>query len=265
MKALLLLFALLACTPANATERILALSPHACEILHAIGADDGVVGISEYCDYPASFKNKPVIADYSRVFVESALRLKPTMVVAPHAALKGLSQIKKHGVQIVITHPASLHDIFEDTERIGRLTGHAAQAHHLVQSLKQRLKKIQANIGSRKRAFFEVWGDPLMTEAGRSFITEVLSAAGADNVFAARNVETMRLNVEAVLRAKPEMIIIPSKSGRIDGRIAFWKQWLPDVPVIAVNPDMVSRPGPRIIDGIEALQRQLQRQQDRTP
>jgi len=258
MKTLLMLFTLLACSSASAAERLLALSPHACEILHAIGAGDEVVGISEYCDYPDSFKSKPEIANYSRLFVEAAMRLKPTTIVAPHAGLKGLSQMKKHGVHAIITHPETLNDIFEDTERIGQLTGHAAQAHLLVQSLKQRLKNIQAHIGNRKRVFFEVWSDPLMTEAGRSFITEVLAAAGGDNVFAGNDVETMRLNVEAVVRAAPETIVIPTRSGNIHDRILFWQQWLPDAHVIAVNPDLVSRPGPRIIDGIAALQQQME-------
>jgi len=263
VKSLLLLLTLFGFTSTCAAERILALSPHACEILHAIGAADEVVGISEYCDYPDSFKEKPVIANYSRLFVEAAMRLKPTMIVAPNTALKGLLQMEKQGSQIIITHPATLNDIFEDTERIGQLTGHISQAHKLVQTLKHRLKTIQMHIEIRKRVFFEVWSNPLMTEAGRSFITEVLAAAGGDNVFADNDVETMRLNVEAVVRAKPEIIVIPTRSGNINDRILFWKQWLPDARVIAVNPDMVSRPGPRIIDGIASLQQQLQ--QDRIP
>ncbi len=261
MKALLLLLTMFACTSAHASGRILALSPHACEMLYAIGAAAEVVGISEYCDYPDSFKEKPVIANYSRLFVEAAMRLNPTMIVAPSAALKGLSQMEHQGSQIIISHPATLNDIFEDTERIGQLVGHAAQARELVLSLKHRLKSIQMHIGSRKRVFFEVWSDPLMTEAGRSFITEVLAAAGGDNVFAGNDVETMRLNVEAVVRAAPEVIVIPSRSGKINDRADFWKQWLPNVRVIAVNPDLVSRPGPRIIDGIARLQQQLQQHQ----
>jgi len=263
VKSLLLLLALFGFTSTCAAERILALSPHICEILHAIGAADEVVGISEYCDYPDSFKKKPVIANYSRLFVEAAMRLKPTMIVAPNIALKGLLQMEKQGSQIIITHPATLNDIFEDTERIGQLAGHIGQAHELVQTLKHRLKNIQMHVGSRKLVFFEVWSDPLMTEAGRSFITEVLAAAGGDNVFAGNDIETMRLNVEAVVRAAPEVIVIPSRSGKINDRVLFWKQWLPNVRVIAINPDLVSRPGPRIVDGIAALQQQFQ--QDRIP
>jgi len=100
-----------------------------------------------------------------------------------------------------------------------------------------------------------------MTEAGQSFVTEVLDAAGGDNVFAGNDIETMRLNVEAVIRAEPEVIVIPSRNGKINDRIVFWKRWLPDVRVIAVNPDLISRPGPRIIDGIATLQRQFRQVQ----
>jgi len=261
MKTLFFLLALFGATSACATERILALSPHACEILYAIGAADEVVGISEYCDYPGSFKNKPVVANYSRVFVEAALRLKPSIIVAPQGALKGLSLMESRGSRIFITHPTTLNDIFEDTERIGQLIGHSGQAHEVVRRLKHRLKNIRMHIGKRKRVFFEVWSNPLMTEAGQSFVTEVLDAAGGDNVFAGNDVETMRLNVEAVIRAEPEVIVIPSRNGKINDRIVFWKRWLPNVRVIAVNPDLISRPGPRIIDGIATLQQQFRQVQ----
>jgi len=67
----------------------------------------------------------------------------------------------------------------------------------------------------------------------------------------------MRINVEAVLRAKPEVILIPSKSGDIHGRRVFWKKWLKGVRVISVNPDLISRPGPRLVHGVKELRRKL--------
>ncbi|GAV19617.1 iron complex transport system substrate-binding protein [Mariprofundus micogutta] len=240
-----------------AGERILALSPHACEMLYAIGAGDEVVGVSEYCDFPDAVKNRPVIANYSRLYHEAALRLKPTLLIASNASLKGLETARQHGALIVVTHPENLQDIFDDLHRLGEQTGHASQATLLVGQLQTRLAEIKAKTDTRHRVFFEVWSDPLMTEAGNSFITQVLDAAGGDNVFSGNNVETMRVNIEAVIRAKPAVIIIPNRSGNIESRKAFWKQWLPTAYVIAINPDLISRPSPRIVEGIAQLQQQL--------
>ena len=256
---LLLLLASFTAGSAWAEERILALSPHACELLYAIDAGAEVVGVSAYCDYPEAVKKMPVIANYSRLFSEASLRLSPTLVIASNPGLKGLQQLEQYGVRVIVTHPESLQDIFDDLIRLGEQTGHEQQADRLVAQMRERLAAVQGRTTKRLRVFFEVWSDPLMTEAGGSFITHVLSAAGGDNVFAENRAETMRLNVESVVRANPEVIIIPSRSGDIEARKIFWREWLPDARVIAINPDLVSRPGPRIIDGIVQLQQQLSR------
>ena len=240
-----------------AEQRILALSPHACELLYALDAGIDVVGVSAYCDYPEAVKNKPVIANHLRLFSEASLRLNPTLIVTSNSTLKGVQKLEQHGVRVIVSHPENLQDIFEDLIRIGKQINHERLATKLVGQMQKRLVAVQNRTTKRMRVFFEVWSDPLMTEAGGSFITQVLSAAGGDNVFAENHSETMRLNVESVVRANPEVIIIPSRSGNIESRKIFWEQWLPDARVIAINPDFVSRPGPRIIDGIVQLQQQL--------
>jgi len=257
MKYLFAVLMLCSVSTAWAEQRILALSPHACEMLAAIGAGNEVVGVSQYCDYPDSFKDKPVIANYSRLFVEPALRLKPSLIVASNATLKGLQKMKTHAVAIAVTHPQSFDDIFNDLQRLGKLVGREQQATRLVEAMRLRLQQLRGQVKKRQRVFFEVWSDPLMTEAGRSFITQILKAAGADNVFAEADVETMRVNIEAVLRAAPDVIVIPTRDGDIEDRILFWQQWLPTARLITVNPDLVSRPGPRVIDGVVSLQQQL--------
>lgn len=258
MKPLFLLLLLCCQVPAAwAGERILALAPHICEMLAAIGAGDEVVGISQYCDYPESLQHKPVIANYGRLFTEAALRLDPSMIVTFNPALTGLADLEQRGSRIVESHPQTVGDIFADMERLGRLTGHAGQAEQVIGRMRAELAAMRAAEQQPVRVFFEVWSDPLMTEGGKSFITEVLKEAGGENVFADRDTESMRLNVESVVRANPEIIVIPSRSGDIGSRVEFWRRWLPQVRVVAVDPDIVSRPGPRIVEGIAALRQQF--------
>jgi len=257
MKFLLLLIFLFLPAVATAGERILALSPNACEMLFAIGAGADVVGVGAYCDHPEEAGKLPRVADARRIFVESALRLHPTLIVTADRQIKGLKVLEKQGVRIDVTHPHHVFDIFVDMQRLGRLTGHEKQANDVTEKLEQRFNAVQTKYERPVPVFFEVWSNPLMTQGRNSFITEVIEMAGGHNVFADAPLETMRINIEAVVRTKPEVVVIPSTSGDIGARRRFWHKWLKNVRVIAVNPDLVSRPGPRLVDGVEILKKQL--------
>ncbi|MDQ6958420.1 MAG: helical backbone metal receptor [Mariprofundaceae bacterium] len=242
---------------ANAAERILVLSPAACEMLFAMGAGSEVVGVSDYCDFPERTKHLPHVANARQIFVEPALRLAPTLIVASNMHLQGLESLKRDGIRILLTHPRHISDVFLDMRRLGIATGHKRKAEKLVKALERELHVMKSHQARRIPVFFEAWSDPLMTQGGKSFVTEVIETAGGHNVFAGMDLESMRINIEAVLRAKPAVIVIPSKSGDIRNRRAFWHKWLNGVRVISINPDLISRPGPRLVLGVKELQRKL--------
>ncbi len=245
--------------PATAAERILALSPHACEILYAIGAGDEVVGAVDYCDYPEAATHLPRVGSYTGINLEAALRLKPTMAIISGTSQQQ-AQLQSLGMRVVRSAPQSVADVLVDIRRLGRLTGHARQANALADNMQQRLDRL-ANIkqGRPERVFYEIWSDPLQTVGGTGFINDLLQRAGLINVFVSIPLETPRINIEAVLHAGPDVIIIPSEHRDVVARTRFWKQWLgSDIRVIVVNPDLMHRPGPRLIDGLELLQKKLQ-------
>jgi len=252
--------ALYLCLPgiqAHASERILALSPAACEMLFTIGAGNDVVGAADYCNFPEAVRQLPYVANARQIFVEPALRANPTLIVAADRHIEGLKTLEERGFRIVVTHPRHFSDIFADIRHLGILTGHKKQAEHVATALEKRLKTAQSKHSHHIPVFFEVWSDPLMTQGKESFITEVIEAAGGRNVFAAIPLETIRVNIEAVLRAKPDVIVVPSTSGDIRKRRVFWHQWLKNVRVVAMNPDIISRPGPRLVHGVEILHQKL--------
>jgi len=244
---------------AMAAERILALSPHVCEILYAIGAGDEVVGGVDYCDYPEAAKHLPRVGNYTGINLEAALMLKPTMAVISGTSTQQ-GQLEALGIRVIRSAPQSVDDVLADIHRLGQLTGHARQAKALVKSMQQRLDKLlRSRADNPVKVFYEVWHDPLQTVGGKGFINDLLQRAGLNNVFASIPLETPRINTEAVLHAAPDVIIIPSEHRDIAARKRFWKQWLGEsVRIIVVNPDLMHRPGPRIIDGMEALQQALE-------
>jgi len=241
-------------------HRILALTPHACEMLYAIGAEQQLVGGVAYCDYPAAALKLPRIGSYNRVNVEAALRLKPDVAVVMSRNVTGVTQLEAMGVRIVVSNPAGFDGLFSDLLMIGELTNHQVQAGELVTQLRRRLQRVRTMPRSDTPVFYEVWYDPLLTAGGPSFISDLIHEAGGRNVFAKLNVETPHVNVEAVARAKPALIVIPLEQRNVAERRTFWEHWLGkgNVHFVAINPDLLHRPGPRLMDGLEALQKALQ-------
>ena len=247
-------------SPAFAGERILALAPHICEILYAIGAGKDVVGAVSYCDYPDAARQLPRIGAYNRINVEAALALQPTMAIVLDMQTPGIKQLQALGVKIIQSYPKSVDEVIGDIRRLGQLTGHQQQASQLAGDLQRRLDQLQAQ-STQIPVFYEIWAKPLLTAGKHTFIDDVLSELGLHNVFGHVELEAPRVNIEAVIAANPKVIIIPSEKRDVKERTAFWHKWLgKDIRVITVNPDLIHRPGPRLLDGMEHLNQALKQE-----
>ncbi len=256
----LLITAILLLLPLHANaERILALSPHACEILAAIGAVNDIVGTVEYCDYPESVTRLPKVGSYNRIQVESAMLLKPTLAVVMNDGTKAVKKLRKLGVRVIVSNPTTISDMLLEIKRLGSFSGHVQEAEMLVKRLTQRLSDLDVMKARRKiPVFYEIWFDPLIAAGGGSRIHDVLNRAGLENVFAELPMEGPKVNVEAVLRAAPEVIIVPTENRNVAEREKFWKQWLgEDITVISVHADLLHRPTPRLLDGLEELMKKI--------
>ena len=257
MRLLLIALLLWPTVSARAAERILALAPHACEILFAVGAGERVVGGVDYCDFPEEARHLPRVGSYAGINAEAALRLRPDAAIVMSRNVKGVAALESAGIPVVASNPDSLEAVFSDMLRMGRLAGREARAKALVGRLKQRLAAVRARVHRHVRVFYELWFDPLLTVGGKSFINDLLHEAGAGNVFADIPLETPRVSVESVVRADPRFVIVPLENRDLASRKKFWRRWLPDVRVIGIDPDLLHRPGPRLIDGLEILQEKL--------
>jgi len=253
---LLLCHSLLSVSSAVAADRILALTPHACEIFYAIKAERKLVGAVDYCDYPAAALRLPRVGNYAGINVEAALQQRPDAAVVMGRQVAGVSQLESLGVRIVVSNPTSLQEVLTDIDRLGQLANRQVEAKKLVRHLAARLASVRAQSVPHTRVFYEIWSDPLLTAGGTSFISDLIAEAGGINVFADINQETARVNVESVIQARPQLIVIPLEKRNLAERRRFWHHWLGhDVRLIAINPDLVHRPGPRLMDGLELLQK----------
>lgn len=244
-----------------AAERVLALAPHIVEILYAVGAGEQIVGAVRFSDYPPQAADLPRIGSYRDIAVEGALRLRPTLVVAMDDQVSGVDRLTAMGLRVEYSHPTSVEGMLADVLRLGAMVGREPASKALVASLGARLQELRARRQKKPtRVFYEIWHDPLVTAGGPSFITSALREIGAENVFSHVPIDSPRVSTEAVLRAAPDAVILPGEGGDVDEREAQWRLWFvdaPDLVVVSTAHDLLHRPGPRLIDGMEQLQRNL--------
>ncbi len=252
---------LAAAASAHAAERVLALAPHVCEMLFAIGAGREIVGAVDYCDYPPAARALPRVGNYRAVHAEAALRLRPTLAIAMSPNISGLDTLKRFGVRVIVSDPKTVHEVGDEMARLGAILGHADEASAFVRRWHARLAELERTIPRPAlRVFYEIWPSPLMAAGGRTFLNDVIRLAGGQNVFAAIALEAPRISAEAVVRAQPDAIVIPTEKRDLAARRAFWRRLLgARVCVVGVPFDALHRPGPRLLDGVVILREALSR------
>ncbi len=248
-------------------QRIIALSPHAVEMLYAIGAGDKIVGTVEYADYPKEALNILRIGNYTGIQIEQVLKLKPDLIVAWKGGNKGsdLNKIESLGFNIVYSQPKKISEISLDLRKLGQLTGQQKQAEAVITQFDKRYKKIRDQY--RKLAkidvFYQLWHDPLQSIGPESWIESLIKDCGGKNIFQAANVPYPMVSIESVLVKNPKVIIIPHHSGSDIAKNELekkeiWSKW-PEISAVknnfifALNGDLLHRTTPRSLDGLEKL------------
>lgn len=247
-------------------HRIISLAPHATEMLFAIGAGASVVGVSQYSDWPPQARSLPRVSGAAGLDVEAILAAKPDLVIAwrSGAPALALQKLRDLGLPVFVSEPRHLADIPDTLEKLGLLSGHSGEARKIARRMRQSVSVLRKKYGARRRlrVFYEIWQQPLMTIGGTHYLNDVLHLCGGENVFAANRELNFTVGVEAVLAARPDVILAgrSKKSGWRD----FWKRWT-GIPAVAnqqlygISADLVHRPGPRLLQGARQICRDLDR------
>ena len=240
--------------------RIVALAPHAVELLYAIGAGDELVAATEHADYPEQAKQLPRIGGYAGIQLDKLLALKPDLVVAWQDGNRqqDIERMQQLGLKVYLSYPQTLAQVADELERLGELTHHQAQAHAAAQQYRQQLAALQRDNADKRpvKVFYQLWSNPLMTVAGDSWVQQILAVCKADNVFSDAASDYPQVSLENVLLRQPEVIINTDETG--NPQTVDWQQW-PEIPavkqqhIITLNADLLQRPTPRAIDGIQQL------------
>jgi iron complex transport system substrate-binding protein len=247
-------------------DRIVSLAPNLTEIVYAVGAGEQLVGDTEYCDYPFQAKSVAKIGDTIHPSVERIIALRPQIVLVSTASqLEAFTkQLDQQQIAVYVTNPQSFDDVFRSIQALGDLLGHHDRTATLLNELRQRAAAVEVATKQTKplRVFYQVSDSPLYTIGRDSYMTDLIRRSGGVSVTADVPGAFPRFSDEAALASRPEAIILPTggSMGTANSKVVAPLKDSPAVlnnRVYKINEDLLQRPGPRLVDGLEEMARAL--------
>jgi cobalamin transport system substrate-binding protein len=242
-------------------QRVVSLAPANTEIVFALGAGGKLVAGTTYDDYPAAAKSLPKIGDFQSPSVEKIVSFRPDLVLATggiQAALRG--KLEKLGVKVFVLDPGTLDGVYADLAAVGKLLGVSGRADDLVASMKQRAAAVEQKTAAvaRPSVFVEIYSKPLMTAGKDTLIDDLVTLAGGTNIGAAAGSGFPAFSAEVLFKDDPAVYVATTGSMQTPGQIAKRAGYsglkaVQDGRVYVIEDNLIVRPGPRLIDGLEQL------------
>ena len=248
-------------------ERIVSLSPANTEILFALGLDERIVGVTEYCTYPEAANSKDKIGGFSTINTEKIAVLNPDLLIAADGnSEETIAHLRELGYVVITINADTIETTLKDILLVGTATGTSAEAEALVSSMRDDLAEIaEKTEGLEEPTILHcMWTDPLWVSGSGTFQDEMITAAGGKNAAAAEG-GWVALTMEKFLTMNPDIIVVDSGDGMGVGTDDALRDFFLEDPrmqslsavqnerVYVVNADIIDRGGPRIVDGVEAL------------
>jgi iron complex transport system substrate-binding protein len=248
-------------TLSRPAARVVSLAPANTEIAFAIGAGDKLVAGTSYDDYPAAAKALPKIGDFASPSVEKIVSFQPDLVLATGGIQAGLrAKLESLGIKVFVVNPSTLDGVYSDLTALGRLLGVSGKATSVVAAMKQRAAAVEQKVAGlpKPTVFVEIYSKPLMTAGTGTFIDNLISLAGGTNVGDTAGSGYPSFSEEVLLKDNPDVYIATTGSMASPGQIAKRSGYsalkaVKDGRVYVIDDDLLVRPGPRLIDGLEQL------------
>jgi len=247
-------------------QRIVTFAPSMTETLFALGIGDRLVGVSgKYDDYPPAAKGIQEVGGAGDFGVdpniEKVVSLQPDLFLTISGGDQWKKQLRDLGIPVVTLDATDFPDLLQDIDTIGGITGTAQAAQALTANMQARAAQVAATVdqaGGPVSCFFEVYYPPLTTVGPNTFIYDLLRRAGCDPVTSSAKTDYPQWSVEKLVTENPVVYLTTAESARSIQAVASRPGFdalaaVADGRVVLVNSDLVTRPGPRVIDGLEEL------------
>jgi iron complex transport system substrate-binding protein len=245
-------------------DRIVSLAPCITEIIFSLNEGERLVGVTEHCNYPTAAADLPKVGSFIRPDIERIIGLKPDLCFSIREGnpIFLVDKLESLGIPVYIIDPRNIQEILETIQRIGDVMGASTDAADLIEKLRLRIGHIQKlvdTVSTRPRVFFQVDSSLIVTAGTNTFTHELITLAGGINL-GAGPVRYPRYKWEQIMAINPDIVVITSMA-RGNASEVMKKQWqhwrqltaVKQNHIYVVEPDLFTRPTPRLVDGLELL------------
>lgn len=252
--------------------RIVSLAPSSTEILFALGLDEEIVGVSQFCDFPEKTAGKARVGTFSEPNVELILSLKPDIIFCTGLEQgPAVAKLRQLGFNVCVSDPASIEELFASIRQVGALVQREPEAEALVAGMRGEVDAIAQSVKAvpqerRPKVFVEIWHTPMMTAGAGSMVDDIITKAGGRNIARDTAAPYGSFSSEEVIRRDPDIVVLtymqrPDQLSSVASRLGWG-----EVAAIRngrvygdIDSDILLRPGPRIIDGLKELHKRMYR------
>jgi len=241
-------------------EKIISLAPSMTETIFALGAGDRLVGVTTYCNYPEEAKEIDQVGDFEGPNLESVIEKNPDVVVALAMADDEKSKLEDAGITVFLQDPQNLGEVFDNIKKIGTILGLQEEAESLTSNMNAKKDSIVETVSNydSKKVFYEVWSEPLMTAGPGSILDEMINLSNGENI--AYDAESLypEYSLELLIERNPEVYLTADDGFKTVEDIKNREGYenitaIKENNIYMLHPDIVSRTGPRIIEGLEMI------------
>ncbi|HHX27404.1 MAG TPA: cobalamin-binding protein [Firmicutes bacterium] len=243
-------------------KRIVSLSPALTEAVFSLGAGDRLVGVSTFCNRPPEALEIEKVGDAFTLNTEKLVSLKPDLVLVAGSRDQE-SQVEKDlarlGIPAWASGPSTVAEVLQDIEALSKVLGVEKKGEELAAELEEDLEAVRAAFpeGAPRPKVFITFDSELWTSGGGSFIDDVITAAGGANIAGDVDQQYLQLSMEDLLAKDPDVILVAipeDEAAPLIGRPGWSSlRAVKEGRVFFPNPDLVSRPGPAVVEGIKEI------------
>lgn len=234
--------------------RVITLAPHLTELAFAAGITP--VAVSAWSDYPPQAKQIEQVANWQGIRVERIIQLRPDLVLAWRGGnpQRQIDQLQQRGVPIKWIDPQKIDEMIATLDDLGHWSPRPERAARAARQLRQQEAVLRQRYSHLPAIplFLQFGQQPLFTAAQSTLQNEIITLCGGRNIFADSRVSWPQVSREQVLMRHPQAIVIGGTAQQAETIRHFWQPQL-SVPVIALNDDWLSRPGPRLLLAAQQL------------
>ncbi len=250
----------------HSAKRIVSMAPSITEILFALGLNEEIVGVTDFCDYPEAALTKPRVGGFVNPSIEIIVSLKPDLIIATRDGNRKetIQKLTDLGFSVYVVNPKGFEGVMKTIQNIGEIVGRQDESRRTIRDMMTRKENVVRFTRSlpQPKVFFQVGNAPIITVGRGTLADDLIHLAGGKSISENETLSYPLYSIETILSKAPEIIIMSSMESNKDysNLIKKWQNWksIPAVKMNAiyvVDSNLVDRPTSRIVEGLEEMLR----------